>query len=226
MNLPDDPYTEALDRMRRRTGKAQEAISQPGVLDLNSPDLPVTMGILNRMRAYYQWVLHAKKIARKKVAMDGADFFTETVACYVQAAARSNGLFPEDEKEAFQRGVFVSSEETLLKKRGAARPDVTLWRGGKPFAIIECKTQMGWARGNWEQAFLDREKELRDETPGIQVYHVVLTDCNWAGLPANHPSSGQKWFSLYKNWPSDWPEDPRALVRFPIEPLLKRLFGT
>jgi hypothetical protein len=225
MNLPPDPYADALDRMKKTVMKAQDSISAPGVLDLDSPDLPVTMGILNRMRAYYQWTHRAKKAARKQVGMDGADFFTETVACYIQAAARSNGLVPDDMDEAYQRGVFVSSEESLLKKRGSSRPDVTLWRKGKPFAVIECKTQMGWARTGWEQAFREREKELTDEIPGIEVNHIVLTNCNWPGLSPNHPRTGKNWFCLYKHWPSEWPEDPRPHVQYPIEPLLKRLFG-
>ena len=221
-----DLYEEALLSARKYLIQSHDELSEAGAIDLTDPELPVTVGILRRLRAYYMLQDTAKKTYRKRIGSDGSDFFTETVAAYIQAAVRSGGWTSDDATEAYERGVFVNSEECLIKKKGQSRPDISFWRKGRPFAVIECKTQMGWCRDGWELEFNEREKKLQDEIPGIGVYHVILTEKNWPGLPPAHPNTGKKWFTLCSEWPNTVKKsDLSSKVLNPIEPLLLRLLG-
>jgi len=195
--LPSEKDLEVPDLYRDLLLKAGEALpdvqrelSRPGLLDPSKQDLPVTRGILQRVQAYYTLQSQVKKTFNKRVGNDGADFFTETVASFVQASLASRNS-----------SLRVFSEEKLSKKRGKKRPDISVWRGDQPIAVIECKTQMGWSRGTWEKDFLARESLLQEDFPELKVYHVIMTSVNWSGLPKDHPLTGKKWFCLSSHFP-------------------------
>jgi hypothetical protein len=91
-------------------------------------------------------------------------------------------------------------------------------------AIIECKTQSGWARDTWEADFNDRKRKLRAEFPDAQAFLVVLTTVNWPGFPKDTERVGVEYFALTSVWPAEIPlDDVKRVIENPIEPLLKRV---
>jgi hypothetical protein len=210
LKLISDPYARAMDAIRGEFPSFQSQLSERGRLDFNHPDRKITRGILERINAYVDLQAQIKKTLHKQVGIEAADFFTETVLSYVQAAFASNGV----------KGIGVWSEKKLCPVRKGTRPDISFWKDGVCFAVIECKTQMGWSRVTWERDFNNRETQINADVSGVYVAHVVLTSLNWPGFPPKHPNTGCKWITLSSGWPGS---REGMEILHPIEPLLRHI---
>ncbi len=133
--------------------------------------IEVTRAILLRLAAYYEAQQRVKEFLGKRYAGPAADFFVETVAFYLRALVATHAL-----------DVEIASERQVRRSRGAMRPDISVWRGDRCLACIECKTQLGWNRHGWESQFLEREERLRADFTGASTFLVVLSAKNWPGF--------------------------------------------
>ncbi|MBA3922071.1 MAG: hypothetical protein H0X31_10380 [Nostocaceae cyanobacterium] len=71
-------------------------------------------------------------------------------------------------------------------------------------AIIECKTQLGWNRGKWEEHFEARKTQLIADFPSAKAYLLVLTNLNWGGFEKEKHQAllGKEYFCLLNRaWP-------------------------
>jgi hypothetical protein len=86
----------------------------------------------------------------------------------------------------------------ILEKRGKKLPKCIL------IAIIECKTQLGWNRGKWEEDFEARKTQIIADFPSAKAYLLVMTDLNWGGFKEERHQAllGKEYFCLLKGvWP-------------------------
>ncbi|MGE8646326.1 type I restriction endonuclease [Acinetobacter vivianii] len=117
----------------------------------------------------------------------------------------------------------VYSERQIRPKKNSIRPDISVWNGDKVIAILECKTQLGWDRTNWETNFTERERKLREEFPEASAYLLVMTGDNWSGFGSSK-YVGQKYFCLLRDiWPVDYNSADQILT--PIESLFSILLN-
>lgn len=114
----------------------------------------------------------------------------------------------------------LSQEKSIERKRGAIRPDISIWKGEEVIAIIECKTQLGWNREKWEEEFILREEKLKNKFPGAKAYLLVMSLSNWSGFGQNS-NIGSKYFVLSKHWPADLSKATEDSIEMPIEKLFK-----
>ena len=136
----------------------------------------------------------------------------ETVVFYLKALA-----------ETHQLGLEVKSERTVKPKRNAMRPDISIWSNGGIVASIECKTQLGWNRDNWESDFLLRQKRLREDYPMARSFLLVATANNWPGF-GGKPQLGTQYFVLSRVWPGEINlENIDGVIENPIEGLFKQI---
>lgn len=164
------------------------------------------------MKAFYDAQGATKRVLGKVYAGAAADFFAETIAFFLKALEQTWGL-----------GLTIASEKGIVARRGAMRPDISVWCEDEVRAIIGCKTQLGWNRVDWESDFRQREERLREAFPHAAAFLVVATEINWKGF-GDHALAGQKYFTLCSRWPSDIDiEKPESSIRHPIEPLLRSI---
>lgn len=64
-----------------------------------------------------------------------SDFFVEAIIFYLKLILEKNKIDYE-----------VHSERQIRQKRGAIRPDISVWKKDKVIAVLECKAQLGWNR--------------------------------------------------------------------------------
>lgn len=183
------------------------------ILDNYSFDLSkteISEAILERLKTYYKAQQEIKQLLNKKYQAPGADFLVETVTFFIQLYLQNQG------------GQFeVHSERQIRPKRGAIRPDISIWDGNKVKAIIECKTQLGWNRHNWENDFEKREEKLKNEFQNAEAFLLVMTGQNWGGFKGN-TKLGEKYFCLLDNiWPTDYNDIGQLMTS--IEELIKRI---
>lgn len=173
----------------------------------------ITRAILLRMKAYYDVQNKIKEFLNKRYLPAASDFFVETIAFYLKVVF-------DIEDTALE----VHSERQIRPKRGAIRPDISIWRNGEVVAIIECKTQLGWNRENWEGDFKKRESKLKDEFPNAKAFLVVMTSENWSGFPDDNKKVGEQYFTLSSTWPTNISEDKiDSVIMNPIEDLFKKI---
>lgn len=88
-------------------------------------------------------------------------------------------------------------------------------------AIVECKTQLGWNRNNWEDDFEEREEKLQVLFPNARAFLLVMTGRNWSGFGDN-AKVGTKYFCLLDDiWPVSFEHNGQILT--PIEDLFRKL---
>lgn len=189
--------------------KAYEKLISLGKIGLY--DGEITEALLYRMRTYYEVHNRVKSLLNKRYAQPGADLFSEAVAFYLKLLLQMNNT-----------ALVVASERKIKPKRGAIRPDISVWKDDEVLAIIECKTQLGWARDTWESDFDDRKQKLKAEFPDAQAFLVVLTTVSWPGFPKDNERVGVEYYALTSVWPTEIPLDNvRQVIENPIEPLFK-----
>jgi hypothetical protein len=115
----------------------------------------------------------------------------------------------------------VRCEKTTHKKRGATRPDISVWSAaGTLIATVECKTNLGWSRNEWKKQWKARNAALRKEFPGCSSYLCVFTQKNWNSEEfLNSPECEKQWFCLSKESVGKI-TDPLNAILHPIEPMV------
>jgi hypothetical protein len=201
----EDEYAHTLDNLASALQRSYEQIKQTSTF---SNEFDYSQAIANRLRAFYCSQLAVKKFLNKEVAQAGSDFFVETVLFFLK-------LFNDLEN----LGLEIASERPLQRKRNTIRPDISVWRGDKLLAIIECKTQLGWHRQNWHEHFQYREQKLKDVSEEAKIFLVVMTSCNWGGF-GNDSRVGEQLFCLLNE---KWPTEHFITLDTPIEQLFDKL---
>jgi hypothetical protein len=203
-----DEYALALDQMLPALESSYERMKQ--FYSLNKK-FDYSEALINRLRAFYCTQSKIKNFLDKKIAQAGSDFFVENVIFFLK-------LFNDLENLGFQ----IKSEQCIQRKRNAIRPDISLWDGSELIAIIECKTQLGWHRDNWELHFTNRENDLKKEFPNVEMFLFVMSGCNWSGF-GDDPRVGKQFFCLLNN--NIWPTDISSLINLDlIENRIEKLF--
>lgn len=206
-------YWESLDNQQKQLKSLYEEIKSYASISLEEKD--ITKAILLRMKAYYDTQNKIKELLNKRYLSAASDFFVEAITFYLK-------LIFEKERIDFE----VHSERQIVPRRGAIRPDISVWKNDKVVAIIECKTQLGWDRYKWEEDFKKRESKLKDEFPNATAFLVVMTSVNWSGFPDDNKNVGEQYFTLSNTWPTDISEyEIDSAIVNPIEGLFKKIIS-
>ncbi|QHG16095.1 MULTISPECIES: hypothetical protein [unclassified Nostoc] len=201
----EDEYAYTLDNLASALKRSYEQIKQ---ISTFSSEFDYSQAIAKRLRAFYCSQLEIKEFLKKEVAQAGSDFFVETVLFFLK-------LFNDLEN----LGLEIASERPLQRKRNTIRPDISVWRGDELLAIIECKTQLGWHRQNWDEHFQYREQKLKEVSEEAKIFLVVMTSCNWGGF-GNDSRVGEQLFCLLNE---KWPTDDFLTLDSPIEQLFDKV---
>ena len=118
-----------------------------------------------------------------------ADVLTEGVALLMDGMRRTSRLRDLD--------LSISSERVVrLEGGGSIKPDVSIWRAGRLVAVIECKTNLGYSRTEWQQKYEERVSILSaGGLSATAVFLVVATETNWGGFPLD-VRTGRQWLAL------------------------------
>jgi hypothetical protein len=162
----------------------KNSLSQLEGFKFNLDSNEITESIINRMRVYSDCQTIIKNLLNKRYAAPASDFFVETVAFYVKAYLNS-----------IKSKIEVHSERQIRPKRGAMRPDISLWIEDEVIGIIECKTQLGYNRQNWDNQHKNRKVRLKAEFPKAKAWLVVFSSSNWSGFEEN-PLVDKEYFTL------------------------------
>ena len=204
-------YSKVLNEQYKQLEVLYKKILSLGKINLDGRD--VTKAILFRMKAYYELQNRIKKLLKKRYSSAASDFFVEAVSFYLKAIL-----------ELYDTGLEIHSERQIRPKKGAIRPDISIWRSDEVSAIIECKTQPGWRRDKWEVNFRERERKLKKEFRKARAFLVVLTSDNWPGFSPGDKRVGKQYFTLSSVWPTKIPDDTiETVIINPIEDLFKSI---
>jgi hypothetical protein len=165
---------------------------------------PATKFILTWMRELKRYQDNFGALIKRRKRPSVADDFTGAVAFSLEQFLATRGF----------RGL-LRCEETTHRKRRASRPDVSLRSplAEALIATIECKTDFGWNRQGWRDAFQARTDKLQQQFPGCASYLCVLFNKNWE-------CAEKQWFCLSRHYPTrlgDPIQDSDILT--PIEPM-------
>ena len=150
---------------------------------LNSNE--ITKAIILRLKTYYETQDKIIKFLGKKSVSPASDFFVETVLFYLK-------LLLEPKKVKLE----AKSEVRFNTKNGYIKPDISVWKDGKVVAIIECKTNLGFRRNDWESDFYLRTEKLKTVFPKAGSFLLVLSLKNWSGFGKGNDKVGKQYFAL------------------------------
>jgi hypothetical protein len=172
---------------------------------------PVSKLILTWMHRLGEFQTKFGKLFGRKKRPPIADDFTAAVAVCLEQFLAAKGMAGK-----------VHCEETTHPQRGAMRPDISVCSlAGLLVAAVECKTNLGWKRNEWQDHIAKRTQQLRAACPGSAFYLCVLTRSNWDYSEFESCSEcGKTWFCL-SAVPVGRISDPVADsdVLLPIEPM-------
>jgi hypothetical protein len=206
-----DEYAFALDSLMPALKSSYE---QMKLARTSNGSFDYSQAITNRLRNFYLLQSETKDFLGKKVAQAGSDFFVETILFFLK-------LFNDVE----DLGLEIKSEQAIQRRRNALRPDITIWSDSELLAVIECKTQLGWHRHEWDIHFKDRENKIKETFPKAQIFLVVMSGSNWTGF-GDDPRVGKQLFCLLKSgvWPTYLPANyDETVLETRIEKLFDRL---
>jgi hypothetical protein len=171
-----------------------------------------TTFILAWMRTHYLWQKQFNGLFNCAKSSSAADQFTAAVALTLERFLHAHHL-----------SGHVRSEVSLKKKKGAPRPDISIWANDeRVVSVIECKTNLGYQRTGWKSQYYERTNKFLSLHPGSVSFLCVLTKDNWQeSWPAfmGSPLFGKRWFCLSKVWPTELGDNLDAHVGSPIEPM-------
>lgn len=147
---------------------------------------PATKFILTWMRELKEFQREFGKLFGRQKRPPIADDFTAAVGFSLEQFVAAQG-FPG----------AVLSEKTTHRARGATRPDISVWRGNKLIASVECKTDFGWSRKRWKEKWERRASNLETRHRDCASYLCVLSKKNWnADEFESSPRFGNQWFCI------------------------------
>lgn len=161
----EQKYHNYLSKQYKELYSLYNNIKLNGDISLKTND--ITKAILWRMKVRSESNKKIKKFLNKKVAPVAADFFVEAVLFYLKLVL-----------DKYKKQYEVFSERTIKRKMGSMRPDISIWDNDKVIAIIECKTNLGWHRNEWESDFIAREKRLKEDFPDAKAFLLIETSRN------------------------------------------------
>jgi hypothetical protein len=206
----DKKYLDSLTATFDQLKKSYQDINLNYQFDLTKTE--ITEAILERLKMYYVTQGKIKAFLDKRYSAAASDYFVESVLFFLKLYFLSQGGQLE-----------AHSEKQIKKTKNSIRPDISVWRQDEVIAIIECKTQLGWNRDNWEQQNIERDLKLRNDYPNAQSYLLVMTGLNWGGFE-NHVHLNNKYFCLLNDtWPTDYSTSKQIMT--PIEGLFNQISG-
>lgn len=204
----DNVYNKSISDTFEHLKSVYNDIDKNYIFDLSKTE--ITEAILNRLKTYYVTQNNIKNFLDKRYLAAASDFFVESTLFFMRLYFKSQG------------GILQAhSERQIKQKRNAIRPDISVWKDNEVIAIIECKTQLGWNRHNWEQQYSDRDIKLKTDFPNAKSFLLVMTGLNWSGFGDN-PKLKNSYFCLLNDiWPTAYSD--RTQIFTPIEGLIKQL---
>jgi hypothetical protein len=214
MNIADTEK-EYLENHRKQSRLLIEAYQNASQNNFFFDSIEITKAIIRRMIVYYQVQEEIKKLLNKRYAAPAADYFVESVVYFIKLSLQiSNSKLQ------------VFSERAIRKNKNSIRPDISIWNKNKVIAIIECKTQLGWNRNNWETDFRKREKKLIRFFPKAKAYLLVMTGKNWDGFNKENLESNKYCCLLNTVWPTEIiGESFSEYILTPIEPMIREILS-
>lgn len=204
----DDAYNKSISDTFDKLRDAYTVIDQNYKFDLSKTE--ITEAILQRLKTYYVTQNNIKTFLDKRYLAAASDFFVESTLFFLKLYFKSKG-----------GNLQAHSERQIKQTKNAIRPDISIWRENEVIAIIECKTQLGWNRNNWEQQYLDRDAKLKVDFPNAKSFLLVMTGLNWSGF-GDHSKLNDSYFCLLNDiWPTAYSDN--AQIFTPIEGLIKQL---
>jgi hypothetical protein len=174
---------------------------------LQGDDHAITKSILLSVKAYYDSRYAVCDFLDKRNVGHGADYMVEAILFHLKTFLASR-----------QSPLEVSGERSLPKPT-RARPDISVWLGDRPVAVIECKTTLGWNRTDWEDSFLKRQERICSALPDVKCYLLIFAGQD-APRVAQSQHFGRQYFVLSREWPHKiHKDDPSQDIVTPIEPL-------
>ena len=204
----DKTYLDSITETYEQLEKAYIEINNNYKFDLTKTEITET--ILERLKTYYLTQGKIKSFLDKRYLGAASDHFVESILFFLKLYFQSQGGHLQ-----------ARSEKQIKKTKNAIRPDISIWRQDEVIAIIECKTQLGWNRDNWEEQYIDRDLKLKIDFPNAQSFLLLMTGLNWSGF-GTHSYLNKKYFCLLNDiWPITYSTAGQILT--PIEGLLKQL---
>jgi hypothetical protein len=176
----------------------------------NLNETEITEAILYRLKTYYTTQNKIKSFLDKRYVAAASDYFVESILFFLRIYFKSKGGSLE-----------AHSERQIKKEKNSIRPDISIWKGNEVVAIIECKTQLGWNRNNWEIDFLDRDIKLKNDFPNAKSFLLVMTGSNWSGFSGNSNLNKSYFCLLRDTWPIEY--DNISQIYTPIEGLINQI---
>ncbi len=176
----DKNYRATIEATGRKLAKAFASARAVGSINLKDTD--ITEAVLLRLKSFFYAQEKIKRELQKGYAASAADFFVETVCFFLKVAF-----------EQLNPSLDIASEKAIISRRGALRPDISVWRDNKIVAAIECKTQLGWNRSKWQPDFESRERKLHQQHKNAKLFLLVMTGSNWPGF-GNDQRVGKQFF--------------------------------
>jgi hypothetical protein len=209
----DQAYRSAIEASGRELAAAFDAASSVPKVDLNATD--ITHAVLLRLKSFLLCQEKIKSELGKVYAAPAADFFVESVCFFLKVVLGK-----------LEPSLTVASERNIVRRQGSMRPDISIWRGDKVVAAIECKTQLGWNRGGWLHDFEGREKRLATEFHDAKLFLLVMTGSNWPGFGDDKRVSKQFFVLLKDIWPNTFESSSaETSIVHPIEVLFREVLS-
>lgn len=205
----DSAYNKSISDTYESLKAVYYDIDQNYTFDLSNTE--ITEAILQRLKTYYETQNNIKKFLDKRYLAAASDFFVESTLFFLKLYFKSVG-----------GNLQAHSERQIKKNRNAIRPDISIWESEEVIAIIECKTQLGWNRNNWEQQYNERDEKLKAVFPKAKSFLLVMTDMNWSGFDGNSRLRDSYFCLLKDSLPLDYSNKDQIFT--PIEKLINRLY--
>ena len=175
-----------------------------------------TIFVLSWMRDHFLFQKRFDALFQRSVMQGAADQFTAALALSLEMYLTANGTTSA-----------VRSEVAMERRRGALRPDISVWDNHEAaVAVIECKTNFGYNRNGWAAQYYERTTRIHALFPDCLSTLCVLTKQNWERSWEQFKTSdlaGREWFCLTEVWPSDIGDDCERDMIHPIESLFVQI---